>query len=304
VPKTTLVCILLILSLSACAPSPAAIAAAAQETISLYTPLPTQTDRPTYTPPATLRSWPTYTVVPTYTSYPTYTPIPTYTPWFIFITATFTPSPKYTATPIGTPTNTPTSTISPTPFSTVGCKKLLINLTTTTTDDQIDAQLNAYDGQCVILFYLPHTGDAPTLIGFDFILDFKATIKVDNKNPYVKDFSNNTSYAKLWGIFTSKPNQDRSTLDLRKYEVQPKNQSPITQEGLYAVGATGEMAPGVWKSGQLSTWADDCYWARINPSTGAIKDNHFGIGGISIRVYEGDVFETNKNCLSWYYTGP
>lgn len=53
---------------------------------------------------------PTFTPQPTYTPYPTYTTIPTYTPEIIVVTATSSPTPKFTSTITNTPTMTATST--------------------------------------------------------------------------------------------------------------------------------------------------------------------------------------------------
>ena len=89
-------------------PSEDMISQRVQETlvaIPSSTPYPTQTHFPTFT------LNPTYTVYPTYTSNPTYTNEPTRV---IVITATSSPTPKYTPTETLTPTITPTFTNSPT----------------------------------------------------------------------------------------------------------------------------------------------------------------------------------------------
>ncbi len=57
--------LLVIVTLSACAPSESAIQTAIVQTQSVWTPIPTQTPYPTYTPPPTSTPLPSPTIVPT-----------------------------------------------------------------------------------------------------------------------------------------------------------------------------------------------------------------------------------------------
>jgi len=56
---------------------------------------------------------PSATPYPTYTSYPSLTPDPTYTPLIVIVTTTATKTPRFTSTTTGTPTETmmPTATL-------------------------------------------------------------------------------------------------------------------------------------------------------------------------------------------------
>jgi hypothetical protein len=226
------------------------------------------------------------------------------------VTVTPTPTPVNTPTPTNTPTitptptNTATPTPTPTPFSIARCRDLQIKLTATMTDEQIQTQFDSYHGQCVRLIFDPQYGDLATT---DLMLYLtKLQLKEDAITP--TGMKALEEYSSVWGIFLAAGQPpDNTTSDillLRRVDVLPKNQAVIHDEGLYSVGKDGEMAPGVWKSALLSTDTGSCYWARINPDTGSIKANHFGVGGVSVRVYEGEVFETNDSCTPWYYVSP
>jgi hypothetical protein len=89
---TQLIIILVLLSLTACAPDPETIAATVtaelhQAVSGTLAAWPTNTAYPTFTPV------PTYTPLPTYTPYPTQTPRPTLAPLTILVTNTPTPMP-------------------------------------------------------------------------------------------------------------------------------------------------------------------------------------------------------------------
>lgn len=87
--KKIIVALLTILAFSSCAPKPEEIASIVNQTLTAN---------------------PTSTAYSTYTPYPTLTPVNTYTPIYKVVTATNTPTPKYTATETNTPTITPTTT--------------------------------------------------------------------------------------------------------------------------------------------------------------------------------------------------
>lgn len=115
-------------------------------------------------------------------------------------------------------------------------------------------------------------------------------------------------FGEAWGLFDHIPGaglrENDAIFTIRRLVEYPENQGPIVGSGLFAVGSESEMSPGAWKSALLPTESSACYWARLNPDTGSIRDNHFGIGGVVVRVYEGDIFETNGRCGYWFYTGP
>ncbi len=94
---------MIILFLTACAPTPEQIASPVALTVAA---IPTQTSFPTYTPN------------PTATPYPTYTPPATQTPNVIIVTATASPTPQFTPTETIPPTITPTTTITAMPSPT------------------------------------------------------------------------------------------------------------------------------------------------------------------------------------------
>ena len=263
--------ILALCLLVACAPSPQAIETAIAQTQAAWTPVPTQTPQETIA----------VTVIVTK-----------------IVTPTFTSTPIFTATNTNTPTITSLPTLTPTPFGTSGCIDMEINITVPS--DNYEAHLieqrNTYDKKCVRLIYVPENGyyspkSLVTVIGLSY---YRGEIKRDEYTP--ANVKSPTKYSYVWGIF-----QAPNILLLRRVEELPVNQYPI-DEGLYNVGNDG-IAPGVWKSSYAPAETDSCYWARINPQTGAIRENHFGIAGMSVRVYDGDIYEI-EGCGSWFYIGP
>lgn len=213
-------------------------------------------------------------------------------------TQTYTPTPQpATVTPTASNTSTPTNT--PKPFDISVCKNFSINLSGGLSDETILPQLANYSEKCVKFLYMP--GSHP-IMGFDYLLSFKAEIIKDSDTPSSVELPNVVSF--VWGIFHYDQSSETSTVYLRHIELIPSGKQPIQKEGLYTVGENGDISPGVWKSGLFSTDTDSCYWARINPSDGSIKDNHFGIGGVTITLYEGDVFETNEDCTPWFFVNP
>jgi len=152
--------------------------------------------------------------------------------------------------------------------------------------------------------YDPKYGDMATTNLMLYLNKLK--VQTDKDTP--PDVVPPKQYSSVWGILliAGQPpeNTQSDVLLLRRVDILPANQAPIHMSGLYRVGKESEIAPGSWKSALLPTATDSCYWERTNPVTGDIIANHFGIGGVGIRLYEGEVFETNPDCLPWYYVGP
>jgi len=82
-----------------CAPSEAQLQAAVAQTVQAFTAVPSNTAYPTLTP------------------WPTYTPYPTQTPKIVVVTATSSPTPKFTPTITNTKPPTPTATNTPNPLT-------------------------------------------------------------------------------------------------------------------------------------------------------------------------------------------
>jgi len=252
----------------------------------------------------------------------TLTALPTQTPWIQEITKivivtetptqgpsptpTMTFTPTITLTPTITPTQTLTSTptLTPTPFNIYGCRDLKLNINQTTTNKQIQEMLNAFHGQCVRVIVDPIQYNLVATT--DLLLYFnKLEIETDELSP--SDVFPLNKYSSVYGIYliAGKNNDnDKDQLLIRRVDILPENQKPIHHEGMYLVGKDLEMAPGAWKSARLSTDTDSCYYERTNQTTGNIIQNHFGIAGISIRVYEGEIFQTDDECAPWIYIGP
>ncbi|NMC59137.1 MAG: hypothetical protein GYA51_07115 [Candidatus Methanofastidiosa archaeon] len=241
----------------------------------------------------------TISAIPSYTPYPTYTYYPTQTPIIIIYTATVIP----TATIIPTPTTTPI------PFNKSQCENISIPNYSSEPDYQKELRehLRMYEGQCVELFFEPWESKYGKSYMFgilsNYIDSFDIDLLTDTETP--NDITIPSVFSIVWGILEV-PENDSSPvkLTLRDVEEYPYNQQPISEEGLYYVGKDSEMYPGVWKSANEPTWTNACYWARLNPSSGVIKANHFGIAGMTVRVYEGEIFETNDECVTWYFVKP
>ena len=240
----------------------------------------------------------TVAAIPTTTPYPTYTVYPTQTPKIII----------YTATIIPTQTITPTPTNTPIPYNKSQCRTISVPKINADADyeQEIRNTLNKYDGLCVRLYFEPweYVDKTYNFGVLDNYLDsFDLDLTIDSETP--TDIKIPNVFSKVWGVIHVPDNLDEVvSLAIRDVEEYPSNQQPINDDGLYEVGKNTEMYPGVWKSANDPTWTSECYWARINPSNGSIKDNHFGIAGMSVRVYEGDIFETNDECTSWYFVKP
>ncbi len=232
-------------------------------------------------------------VAQTLTAWPSQTPYPTYTPFIQtkIVTLTFTPGPTSTPTPSPTPTKTPT------PFNINACVPLIVNINTSSPPEQDQEEYLRYDGLCVKVFYDPSfTG------GGEYTADFKWSIQAillkDEQTP--PNVNKPTQFSIVWGIF--KVVGEELFIHLRRVDVLPKNQVPV-HNGMYIIGVNSDMYPGTWKSNLSATDTDSCYWERTNPTTGNIIDNHFGIGGMSVRVYEGELFQTD-DCGIWFFVNP
>lgn len=274
---------LFVLLLAACstAPSPAAIQITNSPLpISTETQIPTSTYTPTTTSTASLTA--------TNTRWPTKTP-----------TRTEIPSPTFTRTPKNTllPTNTKSPTLTPVPFSKKGCVKFQFKYTQNTSQDEIGSQLMQYVNKCVQLIYYEHENEPPLFIGYDYFYSVKAHF-IQHYIPLATPKSSGT----VWGILDIDGNT--VNLHLGIFEPFTPQQTPKVSPGTYTVDENGDMAPGLWKS-SIPNWRNDsCYWERLDPTTGEIRDNHFGIPGVTVRVYAGDVFNTKSKCGNWFYIGP
>lgn len=204
-------------------------------------------------------------------------------------TASITPTASNTSTPISTSK----------PFDISICQNFFINTSGGLSDETILPQLANFSGKCIKFLYQP--GSHP-IMGFDYLLSIKGEVIRDSDTPSNIGLPNEISF--VWGLFNYDEISKTSTIRLRHVELISPIRQPIENEGLYSVGENGDISPGVWKSGLFSTDTDSCYWARINSNDGSIKDNHFGIGGITITLYEGDVFETNEECTPWFFVNP
>lgn len=297
------------LVLIACAPSEEAIQIAVQSAIQATadampsnTPVPEPTDTPTVTP--------TYTPQPTDTPAPTDTPTPTHTPTDT-PTPSSTPTPSVTPTPSITPTPTETATPTPTatPFNISQCVDFKLTRFAGLPGKIDEAELSSYGGQCIHSFYSKSFGSI-YLVPIDYLAHGNINVELvkDNESPDDAPSQVSSPFGEVWGVFEHVPGAGFGESDgdilIRRLVEYPANQAPIAFSGLSAVGSASEMSPGQWKSALLPTETNSCYWARLSPSDGSIRDNHFGIGGMVIRVYEGDIFETNGDCGTWFYVGP
>lgn len=234
---------------------------------------------------------------------------PTFTPTSIN-TPTVTPTPSITPTPTQTATATPTNTPPPTatPFNVSQCVDFVLTRFPGLPGKVDEGELSSYDGKCIHSFYQKSLGSI-YLVPIDHLNhgNIQVEFKKDAESPEGVRTAVSAPYGEIWGIFEQDSNAGLMESDgdilIRQLVEFAANQSPIIS-GLAEVGVEAEMAPGSWKSALLATETSDCYWARLNPSDGSIRDNHFGIGGMIIRVYEGDIFETNGECGTWFYIGP
>ncbi len=236
---------------------------------------------------------------------------------------TETNTPTETITVIPTDTNTvtvtPTNTITPTPYDVSSCIDLPNhpdnwNLWfTAMTGDKRRSITNPFfdnfNGKCVRFFGGSDIGFTSVdrfylTVSFDLVIDeFTPVSAADatyiKSSSYVGDRLMLSSYSAAWGIWNVIESGDYEIL-LRGVEPNPYQQEPIPDDGLFNISAESEYSPGQWKSIRPS---EDCYWARLNSSTGNIIQNHLGIGGIYINLQEGDLFES-KNCAPWVFVQP
>lgn len=217
----------------------------------------------------------------------------------VIVTPTFTPGPTPTPTITPTPRPTATPTPSPTPFRVGNCSTLNITRSASTTSNDIERQLKKYHDRCVKILFVPGHGKFTVNMSYAFR---SLGVISDDQSPELPQED-----AYLYGIFylhnTAENPNDNNRILLRRADLIPPNKRPIFEDGLYTVGANAQMSPGTWKSALLPTDTDECYWARLNPNNGDIKANHFGIGGVTVHVYPGEVFKTD-GCSPWVYLGP
>lgn len=231
------------------------------------------------------------------------------------VTVTFTPGPSPTPSNTPTPTITPSPTVTPTPFSIAGCRNLSLGLTARGDYYNLESKefkekyYLKYDGLCVHVFSGGGAGvvdtnyislwDWPTLASDD-ITPQSVLENVEEKEYTLLEGTYLTPkfYSSLWGVYS----YESHTIALRRIEPFEENQQPVAAEGdgFWLVGQDAEMAPGQWRSIVPPGEIDDCYWARTNPNTGDIRDNHFGQAGGFVRVYEGDLFESS-GCGPWVF---
>jgi hypothetical protein len=215
----------------------------------------------------------------------------------VVVTVTNTPGPSPTPTITSTPTRTPTLTPTNTPVNVSNCRRITFTASAASTPME---QLRQYNGQCISMFYDPAEERA---YGSDYFFAIRVNLNIDeNQFP---DLNYPSQYGFIYGVLDYVPEQNSMPqFNLVRFDQISQNQRPVHGELLLAVGVNERMAPGIWKSSSLPTDNDSCYWARMDPNTGDIRDNNFGLPGVSVRLYEGDVFESNEYCGTWYYVGP
>ncbi len=221
------------------------------------------------------------------------------------VTVTFTPGPSPTPTETLTPTKTPTFTPSPTPFQVYGCVNLrsvanFWNIEKADYEDRVYPTYDALDGKCVKFYGSESIGMVTTDYGWLSMSFLDFPFEVDDMSP--EGIRGVKEYSTVWGILESQGSGEYEIL-LRRVEPFPSLQQPIEDDGFYMVGEEFEISPGQWKSLWPPGTVDNCYWARTNPDTGDIRGNHFGQAGVYVRVYEGDLFETD-DCAPWVFVAP
>jgi hypothetical protein len=239
---------------------------------------------------------PTYSFAATYTPYFTQTPYPTYTQQpVIVVTATLSPTPKFTTLDTPLPSETPTATTSPTPISLYAFQPL-------TNWEGLLNDPGGYSGQLVKAFtyrnedpawgeYFMHSPDfGPRGVYCNLVVDQLA----DESIQKLGSLDWMWIYAKIVEPKDGKPQLSIYHIDEIPLPEQPKS------DGLYQVGV--DIASGRWKSGMDLTDTDSCYWER-NDSNGNIIDNYIGIGGISMYISLGDAVIKFDGCGYMYYLG-
>jgi len=222
------------------------------------------------------------------------------------VTVTFTPGPSPTSTITPTPTNTPTLTPTPTPFNVYGCTNLrsvsnFWNIKGDDVETKLYPEYDKLDGVCVKFYGSEDIGIVATdygWLGLHKSLDF--TFVIDDFSP--EGVRSVPTYSTIWGIWEVKRSGEYN-IHLRRVEPFTDLQQPIEDDGFYMVGQDWDISPGQWKSLWPPGTVDNCYWARTNPDTGDIKDNHFGQAGVFVRMYEGDLFESD-DCAPWVFISP
>ncbi len=220
------------------------------------------------------------------------------------VTVTYTAGPSQTPTNTSTPTQTATNTPSPTPFSTSSC----VNLKSVTNywgikeedkETRLFPTYDALDGRCVKFYAGAGNGVVATDLGWLLWADIDIDIVSDDLSP--TDVNLDKIYSTVWGIW-SQVGKGQYEVLLRRVEPFPTLRQPV-DDGFFSVGDDFDMSAGQWKSLWFPGAEDSCYWARTNPDTGRIKDNHFGQAGVYMRVYDGDLFESD-DCGPWVFVSP
>ena len=222
------------------------------------------------------------------------------------VTVTYTPGPSPTSTDTTTPTPSLTPTATPTPFNVAGCMNLQSvpnywNIDEDEYKDKLYPFYNKYNGKCVKFYFKDGLGIIGTDYGWLKPISRLVTLIIDEASPaeITKSF---VDYSTVWGIWKEK-SPGKYQILLRRVSQYPPLQQPIEYDGFYMVGDDYDISAGQWKSLWPPGTVDNCYWARTNPNTGYIKDNHFGLAGIYVRLYEGDMFESD-DCAPWIFVSP
>jgi hypothetical protein len=218
------------------------------------------------------------------------------------VTVTFTPGPSPTPTETLTPTVTRTSTPTPTPFRTSGCVNLrsvanFWNIEKADADEKLFPTYDSLDGKCVKFYGSQSLGIVTTDFGWISLSPIEITFIVDDLTPPgVRGVSN---YSTVWGSWNVRSSGDYE-VHLRRVEPFQDLQQPIDDDGFYMVGEDWDISAGQWKSLWPPGTIDNCYWARTNPNTGDIRTNHFGQAGVFVRIFDGDLFESD-DCAPWVF---
>jgi hypothetical protein len=222
------------------------------------------------------------------------------------VTVTFTPGPS--PTPTNTPTPTPSLTPTPTatPFNISGCTNLQSvpnywNISTSEYGEKLFPFYEKYNGKCVKFYYKEGLGIIGTDYGWLKLFSKMVTFVVDDMSPEGLTKAP-VNYATVWGVWEEK-SPGKYEIRIRRVEEYPPLQQPIEDDGFYMVGDEFVISQGQWKSLWPPGIVDNCYWARTNPDNGDIKDNNFGQAGVYVRLYDGDLFESD-DCAPWVFVQP
>lgn len=229
----------------------------------------------------------------------------------ISVTIIFTPGPSPTPTETPTPTITPTPTLTPTftptatPFNVSSCVNLRSvanywNISASDAESKLFPEYDRLDGKCVKFFGGGGLGVIATDFGWLLISELDITLVVDSNTP--AGISASPKYSTIWGIWDVTRSGEYRVL-LRRVEPLPDLRQPVQDDGFYMVGQAFEISAGQWKSLWPPGTIDNCYWARTDPNSGNIRNNHFGQAGVYVRMYEGVLFESD-DCAPWVFTSP